>query len=374
MPAVICGYYRSPFTPAKKGDLAGTRPDDIAAEVVKGLIEKTGIDPNLIEDLILGCAFPEAEQGFNLGRMLSLLTELPHTVAGVTVNRFCGSSMQAIHDAAGRIAMGSGDAFIAGGVESMTRIPMSGFNPMPNPKLAAEMPEAYTNMGLTAENLAALYEIERETQETFAVESHLKAANTDFTDVIIPITTADGVVSSDGCIRPNSNVSSLARLGPAFKADGSVTAGTSSPLTDGAAFVLVCSEKFALEQGLKILASIESTAVSGCSPEIMGIGPVAASQKALARAGVRLEDIDVIELNEAFSAQSLAVIEELGLDPSKVNVDGGALALGHPLGASGARIVGRAVTILTRNKANVALATMCIGGGQGIATVLRRVE
>ena len=374
MPAVICGYYRSPFTPAKKGDLAGTRPDDIAAEVVKGLIEKTGIVPNLIEDLILGCAFPEAEQGFNLGRMLSLLTELPHTVAGVTVNRFCGSSMQAIHDAAGRIAMGSGDAFIAGGVESMTRIPMSGFNPMPNPKLAAEMPEAYTNMGLTAENLAALYEIERETQETFAVESHLKAANTDFTDVIIPITTADGVVSSDGCIRPNSNVSSLARLGPAFKADGSVTAGTSSPLTDGAAFVLVCSEKFALEQGLKILAFIESTAVSGCSPEIMGIGPVAASQKALARAGVRLEDIDVIELNEAFSAQSLAVIEELGLDPSKVNVDGGALALGHPLGASGARIVGRAVTILTRNKANVALATMCIGGGQGIATVLRRVE
>ena len=374
MPAVICGYYRSPFTPAKKGDLAGTRPDDIAAEVVKGLIEKTGIDPNLIEDLILGCAFPEAEQGFNLGRMLSLLTELPHTVAGVTVNRFCGSSMQAIHDAAGRIAMGSGDAFIAGGVESMTRIPMSGFNPMPNPKLAAEMPEAYTNMGLTAENLAALYEIERETQETFAVESHLKAANTDFTDVIIPITTADGVVSSDGCIRPNSNVSSLARLGPAFKADGSVTAGTSSPLTDGAAFVLVCSEEFARTQGLKILASIESTAVSGCSPEIMGIGPVAASQKALARAGVSLEDVDVIELNEAFSAQSLAVIDELGLDTSKINIDGGALALGHPLGASGARIIGRAVTILARNKANIALATMCIGGGQGIATVLRRVE
>ena len=374
MPAVICGYYRSPFTPAKKGDLAGSRPDDIAAEVVRGLIEKTGIDPNLIEDLILGCAFPEAEQGFNLGRMLSFLTELPHTVAGVTVNRFCGSSMQAIHDAAGRIAMGSGDAFIAGGVESMTRIPMSGFNPMPNPRLAAEMPEAYTNMGLTAENLAGIYEIERETQEEFAVESHRRAANADFTDVIIPITTADGVISNDGCIRPDSNASSLARLGPAFKIDGSVTAGTSSPLTDGAAFVLVCSEKFARVQGLKILASIESTAVSGCSPEVMGIGPVAASQKALARAGVSLEEIDVIELNEAFSAQSLAVIEELGLDSSKVNIDGGALALGHPLGASGARIVGRAVTILTRKKANLALATMCIGGGQGIATVLRRVE
>ncbi|MGY8745748.1 MAG: thiolase family protein [Candidatus Poseidoniales archaeon] len=374
MPAVICGYYRSPFTPAKKGDLAGTRPDDIAAEVVKGLIEKTGIDPNLIEDLILGCAFPEAEQGFNLGRMLSFLTELPHTVAGVTVNRFCGSSMQAIHDAAGRIAMGSGDAFIAGGVESMTRIPMSGFNPMPNPRLAAEMPDAYTNMGLTAENLAAIYEIERETQEEFAVESHRKAANADFSDVIIPITTTDGVVSIDGCIRPDSNTSSLARLKPAFKADGCVTAGTSSPLTDGAAFVLVCSEEFARAQGIKILASIESTAVSGCSPEIMGIGPVDASHKALARAGIGLEDIDVIELNEAFSAQSLAVIEELGIDTSKVNIDGGALALGHPLGASGARIVGRAVTILTRDKADIALATMCIGGGQGIATVLRRVE
>jgi acetyl-CoA acyltransferase len=374
MPAVICGYYRSPFTPAKKGDLAGTRPDDIAAEVVKGLIEKTGIDPNLIEDLILGCAFPEAEQGFNLGRMLSFLTELPHTVAGVTVNRFCGSSMQAIHDAAGRIAMGSGDAFIAGGVESMTRIPMSGFNPMPNPRLAAEMPDAYTNMGLTAENLAAIYEIERETQEEFAVESHRKAANADFSDVIIPITTTDGLVSTDGCIRPDSNTSSLARLKPAFKADGCVTAGTSSPLTDGAAFVLVCSEEFARAQGIKILASIESTAVSGCSPEIMGIGPVDASHKALARAGIGLEDVDVFELNEAFSAQSLAVIEELGLDTSKVNIDGGALALGHPLGASGARIVGRAVTILTRDKADIALATMCIGGGQGIATVLRRVE
>ena len=256
----------------------------------------------------------------------------------------------------------------------MTRIPMSGFNPMPNPRLAAEMPDAFTNMGLTAENLAVIYEIERGNQEEFAVESHRKAANADFSDVIIPITTTDGVVSTDGCIRPDSNTSSLARLKPAFKADGCVTAGTSSPLTDGAAFVLVCSEEFARAQGLKILASIESTAVSGCSPEIMGIGPVDASHKALARAGIGLEDIDVIELNEAFSAQSLAVIEELGLDTSKVNIDGGALALGHPLGASGARIVGRAVTILTRDKADIALATMCIGGGQGIATVLRRVE
>jgi acetyl-CoA acyltransferase len=270
--------------------------------------------------------------------------------------------------------MGSGDVFIAGGVESMTRIPMSGFNPMPNPRLAKEMPEAYTNMGITAENLAAIYEIERGSQEEFAIESHRRAANAEFGDVIIPITTNDGVVSTDGCIRADSNSSSLARLKPAFKSDGSVTAGTSSPLTDGAAFVLVCSEEFAQAQGLEILASIESAAVSGCSPELMGIGPVSATKKALIRAGLSLEEVDVIELNEAFAAQSLAVIEELGLDVSKVNVDGGALALGHPLGASGARIVGRAATILAREDAKIALATMCIGGGQGIATILRKVD
>ena len=374
MSAVICGFARSPFTPAKKGALSGSRPDDIAAEVVKGLIDKTGLDPNLIEDIILGCAFPEAEQGFNLARMLSFLSDLPPSVAGVTINRFCGSSMQAIHDAAGRIAMGSGDVFIAGGVESMTRIPMSGFNPMPNPRLAKEMPEAYTNMGLTAENLAAIYEIERQTQEEFAIESHRRATNAEFNDVIVPITTSDGVVSKDGCIRADSDSRSLARLKPAFKSDGSVTAGTSSPLTDGAAFVLVCSEEFAQTQELEILATIESTAVSGCSPELMGIGPVSATQKALTRAGISLEEVDVIELNEAFAAQSLAVIEELGLDVSKVNVDGGALALGHPLGASGARIVGRAATILARGDAKIALATMCIGGGQGIATILRKVN
>ena len=256
MSAVICGFARSPFTPAKKGALSGSRPDDIAAEVVKGLIDKTGLDPNLIEDIILGCAFPEAEQGFNLARMLSFLSDLPPSVAGVTINRFCGSSMQAIHDAAGRIAMGSGDVFIAGGVESMTRIPMSGFNPMPNPRLAKEMPEAYTNMGLTAENLAAIYEIERETQEEFAIESHRRATNAEFDDVIVPITTSDGVVSKDGCIRADSDSRSLARLKPAFKSDGSVTAGTSSPLTDGAAFVLVCSEEFAQTQELEILATI----------------------------------------------------------------------------------------------------------------------
>ena len=374
MSAVICSFARSPFTPAKKGALAQTRPDDIAAEVIKGLITKSGIDPNLVEDIILGCAFPEAEQGFNLARMLSFLSGLPNSVGGVTINRFCGSSMQAIHDAAGRIAMGAGDAFIAGGVESMTRIPMTGFNPMPNPKLAEEMPEAFTNMGVTAENLAAIYEIDRSEQEEFVISSHKKAQNTDFNDVIIPIPTSEGIVDSDGCIRPGTDSSSLSRLKPAFKKNGTVTAGSSSPLTDGAAFVLVCNEVFAIANNLPILARIESIAISGCSPEIMGIGPVHATQKALKRANLNLEDIDIIELNEAFAAQSLAVIKELGLNQEKVNIDGGALALGHPLGASGARIVGRAATILARNGAQTALATMCIGGGQGIATILKKVE
>ena len=374
MSAVICSFARSPFTPAKKGALAQTRPDDIAAEVIKGLIAKSGIDPNSIEDLILGCAFPEAEQGFNLARMLSFLSGLPNSVAGVTINRFCGSSMQAIHDAAGRIAMGAGDVFIAGGVESMTRIPMTGFNPMPNPKLVEEMPEAFTNMGVTAENLALIYEIDRSQQENFVVSSHKKAIQADFSDVIIPIKTSEGIVESDGCIRPGTDSHSLSRLKPVFKKDGSVTAGSSSPLTDGAAFVLICSEDYAKKNGLEMLAKIESIAISGCSPEVMGIGPVHATKKALKRANLNLEDIDVIELNEAFAAQSLAVIEELNLDQEKVNLDGGALALGHPLGASGARIVGRAATILARNGAKTALATMCIGGGQGIATILRKVD
>ena len=375
---VIAGYARSPFTPARKGALARTRPDDIAATVVDGLIEKLGLDPALVEDIIVGTAFPEGEQGFNLARMLTFLTDLPESVPGVTINRFCGSSMQAIHDAAGRIAMGAGEAFIAGGIESMTRIPMTGFNPMPNPRMSDVAPDALTSMGITAENLAVKYGIDRVTQEAFAVASHARASVAreagNFTEEIVGIETAAGLVSEDGCIRPGTDAATLAGLKPAFDASGSVTAGTSSPLTDGAAFVLVCTEEFAKANGLKPLARILSTAVSGCAPELMGIGPVEASNKALERAGLTLEDIDIVELNEAFAAQSLAVIEELGLDPSKVNIDGGAISLGHPLGASGARITGKAASLLQRNGAKHALATMCVGGGQGIATVLEKYE
>ncbi|MBT4475851.1 MAG: thiolase family protein [Euryarchaeota archaeon] len=377
MKAVVIGYSRSPFTPAKRGELAKTRPDDIAATVVNGLLKKTGIDPSLIEDLIVGTAFPEAEQGFNMARMVTFLSDLPETVPGVTINRFCGSSMQAIHDAVGRISMGAGDAFIAGGVESMSRIPMTGFNPMPNPKLSLDFPEAFTSMGVTAENLAQMYSIDREEQENFAIESQQRASkfreSGAFKDEIVVIETTTGVVDSDGCLRPKTDSAALSNLSPAFDINGTVTAGTASPLTDGAAFVLVCSERFAEENGLTPLARILSTAVTACSPEIMGIGPVEATRKALKRAGISLEEIGIIELNEAFAAQSLAVITELKMDKSKVNIEGGAIALGHPLGASGARITGKAAQLMSNNDEKYALATMCIGGGQGIATILERI-
>lgn len=372
--AVIAGYVRSPFTPARKGALSKVRPDDLAAQVVKGLVEKTGIDPNAIEDLILGCAFPEGEQGFNVARLITFLADLPRSVAGVTVNRFCGSSMQSIHQAAGAIAIGAGDVFICAGVESMTRVPMMGFNPLPNPELYKAMPEAYMGMGDTAENVAAKYSLTRADQEAFAVESHKRAAAAQaagkFIDEIIPIQTKDGVVSEDGCIRGETTAEGLADLKPAFKADGVVTAGTSSPLTDGASAVLVCSEEYAAKNGLTPIARVKSVAVDGCLPEIMGIGPIGASKKALARAGLTSADIDVTELNEAFSSQAMASISDLGLDAAKVNIDGGALAIGHPLGATGARIVGKAAAILKRDGGKYALASQCIGGGQGIATIL----
>jgi acetyl-CoA acyltransferase len=372
--AVIAGYVRSPFTPARKGALAKVRPDDLAAQVVKGLVEKTGIDPNAVEDLILGCAFPEGEQGFNVARLITFIAGLPRSVAGVTVNRFCGSSMQSIHQAAGAIAIGAGDVFICAGVESMTRVPMMGFNPLPNPELYKAMPEAYMGMGDTAENVAAKYSLTRADQEAFAVESHKRAAAAQaagkFVDEIIPIKTKDGVVSEDGCIRAETTAEGLADLKPAFKADGVVTAGTSSPLTDGASAVLVCSEEYAAKNGLTPIARIKSVAVDGCLPEIMGIGPIGASKKALSRAGLTAADIDVTELNEAFSSQAMASISDLGLDGAKVNIDGGALAIGHPLGATGARIVGKAAAILKRDGGKYALASQCIGGGQGIATIL----
>lgn len=370
---VLVGYKRSPFQPANKGALTKTRPDDLLAAVVRGVLSETGVDANLIEDLIVGCAFPEAEQGFNIGKIVGQLVGLPVTVAGCTVNRFCGSSMQAIHNAAALIQSGAGDCYLAAGVESMTRVPMGGYNPMPNPALLQSYPQAYMSMGETAENVGKKYGIERKEQEEFALASHQKAAAAaaagKFNDEIVPI----GDVKTDGTIRPDTNLEALAGLKPAFDVNGTVTAGTSSPVTDGASAILVCSADFAKKHGLKPLAKIRGMAVSGCAAELMGMGPVGASQKALERAGLKLEDMDIVELNEAFAAQSLGVLREMKLDMAKVNIDGGAIALGHPLGASGARITGKAAALLQREGKKYALATMCIGGGQGIATVLERV-
>ena len=371
---VIAGYARTPFTLARKGALAGTRPDEIAAQLIRRFVEASKVPPGDIEDLILGCAIPEGEQGLNVARLIALLAGLPQSVGGQTINRFCGSSMQAIHTAAGAIQMGAGEAFICAGVESMTRVPMTGFNLFPHPGLARTLPGAYMGMGDTAENVAGQWNISRDQQEAFALKSHQKAAKAAaegaFEDEIIAVETRKGMVETDGCIRADTTLEALTQLKPAFNQTGSVTAGTSSPLTDGAAVTLVCSADFAERHGLRPFARIASVAVAGCAPEIMGIGPVAASRKALDRAGIKADALDVIELNEAFAAQSLACIQDLGLDPDKVNIDGGAIALGHPLGASGARITGKAASLLKRRGGRYALATMCIGGGQGIATVL----
>lgn len=368
--AVIVGFARSPFTPAHKGQLAKTRPDDILVQVLKGLVAKTGIVTADIADVIVGNAFPEGEQGFNIGRMAALAAGFPVTVPGQVVNRWCGSSMEAVHIAAGNVATGKGELFIAAGVESMTRVPMGGYNPLPNPALYKAMPEAYLSMGLTAENIAKRFSVSRGAQEDFALASHAKAAAADFSDEIVPIDTRDGVVTHDGCIRPGSTKEDLAKLASAFDAKGSVTAGTSSPLTDGASAVVIASESYAKKHGLPILARIKSAAVVGLDPAVMGLGPITASQLALQRAGLTIRDIDVVEINEAFAAQIIPCLHELGVDEAKVNLEGGAIALGHPLGASGARITGKAAQLLARGKGRYALASACIGGGMGIATVL----
>lgn len=374
---VIAGYARSPFAPARKGELAKVRPDEMVRQVIAQLVERTGLNTEELEDLIMGCSFPEAEQGLNIGRVVGLMVGFPDAVAGVTVNRFCGSSMESIHSAAGAIQMNAGEVFIAAGIESMTRVPMMGYNPMPHPGFTKERVEAYMSMGLTAENVAKKYNISREAQEEFALASQQKAAAAasggKFDDEIVPIKDGDRVIDKDGCIRPDTTLEGLAGLKPAFDENGTVTAGTSSPLTDGAVANIVCSEEYAEKNGLDALARIKSIGVAGCAPEIMGIGPVPSSRKALERAGLSIDDMDIIELNEAFASQSLAVIQDLGIDKDRLNLDGGAIALGHPLGASGGRITGKAASLLRREGGRYALATMCIGGGQGIATVLEAV-
>ena len=371
--SVIAGYSRSPFTMARKGDLIDVKPDIMLAEVIKNLVSKTKINPSEIEDVIVGCAFPEGEQGFNIGKLVTFLSGMDIKTSGMTVNRWCGSSMESIHIAAGKIAMGSGKAFICGGVESMTRV-TTGFNPMPFPKSETENPNVYFSMGITAENVAKKYNISRKEQQDFAISSHQKAHQAQSNGYFKNEITTINNCSTDGNIRPNSNQEKLDGLKLAFDQNGTVTAATSSPLTDGAATTLICEEQFAKDNNLDILARIVSTSVQGCDPDVMGLGPIGASQKALKRANLNINDIDIVELNEAFASQSLACIKDLGINPSKVNLDGGALALGHPLGATGARITGKAAELLRRENKKYALSSQCIGLGMGIATIIENVN
>ena len=371
--SVIAGYSRSPFTMARKGELIDVKPVNLLSEVIKNLVSKSKINPNDIEDVIIGCAFPEGEQGFNIGKLSSLISEMDIKTSGMTVNRWCGSSMESIHIAAGKIAMGSGKAFICGGVESMTRV-TAGFNAMPYPYTQKENPNVYFSMGITAENVAKKYNLSRKEQQEFAISSHKKASEAQSKGNLDKEISTIGNCSKDGNIRPNSSQEILDGLKLAFDENGTITAATSSPLTDGAATTLICEEQFARNNNLDILARIVSTSVQGCSPDVMGLGPIGASKKALERAKLKVEDIDIIELNEAFASQSLACIKDLSIDQKKINLDGGALALGHPLGATGARITGKAAELLRRENKKYALSTQCIGLGMGIATIIESVN
>ena len=378
MKAVIVDWLRSPFHRAHKGELANVRPDEMAGQVIRQLMERNDISGSMIDDLILGCAYPEGEQGYNLGRLLTFLGELPNTVPGATINRLCGSSMQAILSAAAHIEVGWGDCILVGGVESMSRIQRRGFNWSPSPELEDKFPDAYIGMGVTAENVAKKWNQTRIQHEQFALSSHHKAASAQtnglFKNEIATIKNNENIISEDGCIRGNTTLESMAKLNPAFGENGIVTAATSSPLTDGAVFMIVCSEEFAEKNKLKPMARIVAGAVTGCSPEIMGIGPIEATKKVLNKANWEVDDVDLFELNEAFSSQSLAVIEELKIKPEIVNLHGGALAIGHPLGASGARITGKAASLLQSTGSERAVATMCIGGGMGISIALEKFD
>ena len=371
--AVIAGYSRSPFTMARKGGLIDIKPVNLLAEVIKDLVSKSKINQNDIEDVVIGCAFQVGEQCFNIGKLVTFLTGMDIKTSGMTVDRWCGSSMEGIHIAAGKIAMGSGKVFICGGVESMTRV-NTGFDPIPYPESEKDNPNVYFSMGITAENVAKKYDISRKDQQEFAISSHQKAHDAqskgNFKNEIVSI----GNCETDGNIRPNSNQETLNGLKTAFDQNGTVTAATSSPLTDGAAATLICEENYAKENNLEILGRIVSTAVQGCEPNFMGLGPIGASKKALERANLTIDKIEIVELNEALASQSLACIKDLKIDQKKVNIDGGALALGHPIGATGARITGKAADLLKRENKKYALSTQCIGLGMGIATIIESVN
>ncbi|MEH6944808.1 acetyl-CoA C-acetyltransferase [Bacillus sp. JJ722] len=384
--AVIVAGARTPVGKAKKGSLAHVRPDDLGALVVKETLKRAGNYEGNIDDLIIGCAMPEAEQGLNMARNIGALAGLPHTVPAITVNRYCSSGLQTIAYGAERIMLGSSDTVIAGGAESMSLVPMMGHVVRPNVKLAESAPEYYMGMGHTAEEVAKKYGISRAEQDEFAVRSHQKAAAAiaagKFNDEIIPVEVISRLVGSDyklqektslfsvdEGVRPNTSVEGLAKLRPAFSVTGSVTAGNSSQTSDGAAAVMVMDSEKASSLGLKPMGKFRSFAVAGVPPEIMGIGPVAAIPKALKLAGLELADIGLFELNEAFASQSIQVIRELGIDEEKINVNGGAIALGHPLGCSGAKLTLTLLHEMKRRNQQFGVVTMCIGGGMGAAGV-----
>jgi len=378
MNAVLVGFKRSPFTIANKGLLSTIRPEDILSQVINDLVKATNIKKNDIEDIVAGCAYPEGAQGYNIAKIVSFMTDMPNHVAGMTINRWCGSSMQAIHSAAGAISMNAGKVFICCGIESMSFVPINGLNYTPHPDLLIDQPNVYLSMGLTAENVAKKYNLSRKEQQDFAINSHLKASKAQlfnsFDKEITIIKKDDIEALIDGGIRPNTSQKILNNLKLVFDENGTITAGTASPLTDGAAATLVCEEEYAKANKLPIIARIKSIAVQGCPPELMGLGPINASKKALKRANLDINDIDIVELNEAFASQSIACIKELKINPEIVNIEGGAIALGHPLGATGTRITAKAASLMIQHNKKYALVTQCIGLGQGIATVLERTE
>ncbi|EPY14850.1 acetyl-CoA C-acyltransferase [Paenibacillus alvei] len=385
--AVIVSIARTPVGRAKKGSLAQTRAEDLGRTVLEEVVRRApGLNKSDIEDVILGCAMPEGEQGLNMARILSLYAGYPQEVPAVTVNRFCASGLQSIAFASERIMAGSADTIVAGGVESMSAVPMTGFKLAPHPKLISEMPEVYMGMGYTAENVAKRFGISREDQDQFAANSHRKAAAAiaegKFRDEIVPVSTVQRGVDSNGrpwekeltfdmdeCVRPDTTEEVLAKLKPSFSVGGSVTAGNSSPMNDGAAACVLMSADRAKELGLKPLAAFRSFALAGVAPDIMGVGPVEAIPKALCKAGITQDQVDLFELNEAFASQCLHIIRHLGLDESKVNVNGGAIALGHPLGCTGSKLTATLLHELRRRGGGYGVVSMCIGGGMGAAGV-----
>jgi acetyl-CoA acyltransferase len=390
--AVIVSAVRTPVGKAKRGGLATVRPDEMAASVIQQLLKRTpNLDPAQVEDVIIGCAFPEGEQGMNMARMISLRAGLPESVPAETINRYCASGVQSIAHVAYAIQSGEIETGIAGGAESMTMVPMAGYKFSPNPHFAQDLPHYYTNMGLTAENVAEKYGISREDQDEFSLKSHQKAAQAvnsglfdpELLSIDVEITELDGSerpvrrnfsVRRDEGPRADTNLEALSKLKPAFKEGGVVTAGNSSQMSDGAAAVMVMSAERARQLGLTPLARFVSFAAGGVPPEVMGIGPIVAIPKALKLAGLTLNEIDLIELNEAFAAQSLAVIRTLELDESKVNVNGGAIALGHPLGCTGTKLTTQLIYEMGRRKSKYGMVTMCIGGGMGAAAIFENLQ